>query len=65
MAICAVDFATQSYSVVDRPNASDDFGEYLASQGTCDTIVTFSNVYDQPVTGNDVKKCQLRILSTN
>ena len=61
MAICAVDLENQTYCVLDRPNASDDYGDYLASTGHCDNIVTYANIFDQPVTGEERKYCSLRI----
>lgn len=61
MAICAVDLKNQTYCVLDRPNASDDYGDYLASSGQCDCIVTYANIFDQPVTGEERKYCSLRI----
>lgn len=61
MAVCVIDLNNSSYCVIDRPNASDDYGDYLASSGNCNNIVTYANVFDQPVSGEDKKYCSLRI----
>ena len=61
MSVCALDLDNQTYSVLNRPNASDDYGDYLASTGHCDNIVTYANIFDQPVTGEERKYCLLRI----
>lgn len=63
MAVCVVNLENQSYCVLDRPNASDDYGDYLASTGNCSKIVTYANVHDQPVAGEESKYCSLRIWS--
>lgn len=61
MAVCLVNLDNQSYCILDRPNASDDYGDYLASSGDCEKIVTYANVHDQPVAGEESKYCSLRI----
>lgn len=63
LSVCALDLKNQTYCVLDRPNASDDYGDYLASTGNCKHIVTYANIYDQPVTGEEEKYCTLRIWS--
>lgn len=61
MSICAVNLDKESYCVLERPNASDDYGDYLASSGNCSNIVTYANIHDTPVTGEEQKYCILRI----
>lgn len=61
LAVCLLDLTNQTYSVLDRPNASDDYGDYLASSGQCERIVTYANIYDKPVIGEEKKYCSLRI----
>lgn len=61
MSICIVDLKNNSYFVLDRPNASDEYGDYLASCGNCNKIVTYANIFDQPISGEDKKYCSLRI----
>lgn len=61
MAICVVDLKSETYCILGRPNASDDYGDYLASTGNCTRIVTYANIYDQPVAGEDKKYCSLRV----
>ena len=61
MSICALNFDKESYCILERPNASDDYGDYLASTGNCSNIVTYANVHDTPVTGEEQKYCILRI----
>lgn len=63
LSVCALNFNNQTYCILERPNASDDYGDYLASSGNCDNIVTFANIFDQPVVGEEKKYCLLRIWS--
>lgn len=59
--VCCVDIAQKKYCVLDRPNASDDFGDYLASTGTVKSIVTYAKINDTKITGDKTKQTTLRI----
>lgn len=61
MAICVLDLEQHNYWVLDRPNASDDYGDYLACSGDVSAIVSYANIHDQPVSGEEKKYCSLRI----
>lgn len=38
-AICGVHFASESFFMIDIPNDTDSYGEYLVSSGSCNNIV--------------------------
>ncbi|MDO5329694.1 MAG: Tat pathway signal protein [Coriobacteriia bacterium] len=61
MSVCVADLENLKYCILERPNASDDYGDYLASTGNCNKIVTYASIYDQPVTGEEQKYCLLRV----
>lgn len=44
MAIVGVDIVTRTMFSLDYPGSSDDYGEYLATTGTTDTIVTYTAI---------------------
>lgn len=60
-AVCGVDFATNEYFAFDVESGADDYGEYLASTGSHDTVVTFANIDHVPLGGEPVKCCRVRV----
>ena len=59
--VCGMDFANKTYFVIDALDGSDTFGDYLASTGTNETIVTFSNIDYKPLDGEAKKNCTVRV----
>lgn len=43
-AICGVHFASNNFFMIDPPNNTDTYGEYLVSSGACKTIVGLSQI---------------------
>ena len=43
-AICGTHFASRTFFMIDIPNNTDTYGEYLVSAGTCKTIVGLSQI---------------------
>lgn len=60
-AVCGINLATNESFSFDVENGADDYGEYLASTGTRDAIVTFTNVDDNPVNGEPKKACIVKV----
>lgn len=59
--VCGIDLASNEYFSFSVENGADDYGEYLASTGTSDTVVTFTNVDDNPVNGDARKCCVVKV----
>lgn len=43
-AICGVHFASKNFFMIDIPNDTDSYGEYLVSSGSCNNIVGLSQI---------------------
>ena len=59
--VCGVDLAAGTYFALDVENGADSYGEYLASQGTRDTFVTFTNIDHQPVNAKETHACRVKV----
>ncbi|MGI6045561.1 MAG: Tat pathway signal protein [Eggerthellaceae bacterium] len=59
--VCGIDLQANEYFALDVENGADDYGEYLATTGTHDTIVTFTNIDYTPVNGDAVKQCKVKV----
>ena len=59
--VVGVDFASGSYFVLDREDGADDYGDYIASTGAGDTLVTFSNIDSTPIVGDARRCCLVRV----
>lgn len=57
-AVSGIDLSSNSYFSLGVESGADDYGDYLASSGTGDIAVTFSNIDAHPI-GGDAKKCCL------
>ncbi len=64
-AVCGVDAAGGRYFVLDVPNGADDYGEWIASSGSRNTFVTFTNINYTPVSGDAVKCCRVKVWKTS
>lgn len=59
--VCAVDIDRGDYVVFDVPDGADSYGDYLASTGMNDVAVTFANIDYQPLEGDAVRCCRVRV----
>ena len=59
--VCAVDLKAGQYYAFDVDNGADSYGEYLASTGTHDTFVTYTNIDYSPVGSDPVKTCRVKV----
>ncbi len=62
-AVCGIDLETNEYFAFDVENGADSYGEYLASTGSRNTVVTYTNVDYTPLSGDAVKTCHVRVWS--
>ena len=60
-AVCGVDAAGGRYFVLDVSNGADDYGEWIASTGSRNSFVTFTNINYTPVGGDAVKCCRVKV----
>ncbi len=60
-AVCGVNLSTREYFALDVEEGTDDYGDYLASAGTCSRIVTYSNIDYTTVDNTQVRHCLVRI----
>lgn len=50
--VCGVDMEHSRYFTLDTHSGSPDYGDFLASTGICDYVVTYTNVDDNPIDGD-------------
>ena len=62
-AVCGIDFDTQQYFALEVKSGTDSYGDYLASTGMGETVVTYSNIDYQPLDGDAQKYCLVRVWS--
>ena len=63
-ATCGVDMESKTYFAIKVPEGAEDYGEYLASTGTGNLLVTYANIDYKPIEGDPVKTCQVRVWET-
>ena len=61
LSVCGVDTTTNEYFALSAENGADTYGEYLASTGSNNTVVTFANIDDKPISGDAKKYCLVRV----
>ena len=62
--VCGFDLDAGEYFAFDMESGADDYGEYLASTGARDSIVTYTNVDDNPVNGDERTCCVVKVWTT-
>ncbi len=60
-AVSCIDLASNTYCSLGVESGADDYGDYLASSGTGDIAVTFSNIDAHPIGGEAKKCCLVRV----
>ena len=63
-AVCGVDLQGKRYFALSAENGADDYGEWLASSGQNDTVVTYSNIDYTPIGGEAVNCCRVKVWKT-
>ena len=56
-----INFDTNDWFAFDVKSGADDYGEYLASTGSRDAVVTYTNIDDKPLDGEARKYCLVRV----
>ena len=59
--VCGIDLKTNEYFALQPENGADDYGEYLATTGSNESIVTYANIDDKPIDGEPKKYCLVRV----
>ena len=59
--VCGVDLKEGTYAVIDVDDGADNYGEFLASTGSHDTFVSFTNIDHSPVNAQAVKACRVKV----
>ena len=59
--VCGVDLKAGEYFALDVDNGADSYGEYLATTGTHDSFVTYTNIDYSPVGSDPVKTCRVKV----
>lgn len=60
-AVCGVDLKKNEYFAFDVESGADTYGEYLATTGSHDTVVTFTNIDHVPLSDDKVHCCRVRV----
>lgn len=59
--VVGIDFDANEWFAFDVKSGADNYGEYLASTGSRNIAVTFTNVDDKPLDGEAKKYCLVRV----
>lgn len=60
-AVCGIDLEAGTYFAFDVKSGADTYGDYLASTGMGQVVVTYSNIDYQPIDGAAQKYCNVRV----
>lgn len=59
--VCGVDMASGTWFSLGVESGTDDYGDYLASSGTCEAVVTYSNIDHTPLDGESIHCCRVSV----
>lgn len=62
--VCGVNLNTGKYFAIDVENGADNYGEYLASSGSRNRFVTFTNIDHTPINEPRVYACRVKVWKT-
>lgn len=60
-AVCGVNLNSKSYFAIDVENGADTYGEYLASTGSGDNFVTYTNIDHTPIGESRIHACRVKV----
>lgn len=63
--VCGMNFNTREYFSLDVKSGAASYGDYLASTGACERLVTFTNIDYTPIGGSREKYCLVRVWAPN
>lgn len=61
--VVGIDLDAKELFILEVDNGTESYGEYPASTGTRDVLVTFTNVDDKPLDGEAKKYCHVKLWS--
>lgn len=59
--VCGIDLSAKEYFAIDVDNGADNYGEYLATSGSHNTLVTYTSIDYKPVNDTEQKLCRVKI----
>ncbi len=59
--VAGIDLVGKRYFTLQASGNGENYGEFLASSGTMNRIVTYANLDYTPINGEPIKECQVRI----
>ena len=59
--VCGVDLGTGTWFSLGVDNGADDYGDYLATTGSHDAVVTYSNIDHTPLNGEHIRCCRVKV----
>lgn len=59
--VAGVDLAGRRYFTLQAQGNGENYGEFLASSGTMNRVVTYANLDYTPINGEPIKECSVRI----
>lgn len=60
-AIVGISLADNWYFALPVENGAPDYGEFMASEGTCSNIVSYTQISYTPINGSSIVECRLKI----
>lgn len=61
--VAGVDLANRRYFTLQASGNGENYGEFLASSGTMNRVVTYANLDYTPINGEPIKECSVRVWS--
>lgn len=62
--VAGIDMANRRYFTIEPENATQSYGEFLASSSTSGRFVTYANLDYTPMNGTPVQECRMRVWET-
>ena len=59
--VCGVDLSSSTWFTLGMEDGSDDYGDYLATSGSGELIVTYANIDHTPLSGEHTHCCRVRV----
>ena len=59
--VTGIDLSSRRYFAIEPENATQGYGEYLATEGSGDLFVTYSNIDYSPINGDHIRECNVRV----
>ena len=59
--VAGIDLDAGEYFTINVDNGADSYGEYLATSGTHNTLVTYTSIDYTPVNDSAQKMCRVKI----